>query len=215
MKRKEHKGKVYDKERTKARLIAAVGKIVVKEGFQQIRINKVERISKVSKKMIYEYFGDLQGLIKAYLNQVDYWKLEEQKMNSDPGSIIAPINKEFMAALLRNDFEYLFNSVEMQKIILWSISEKNKTIRELSDEREALGERIFAGTDQFFNNTEVDYRAIIAILVAATYYTVLHVKNNGSTMCGIDVATTEGKARITSAMERLLHLTHQYANVKV
>ncbi len=213
--RKEHKGKVYDKERTKARLIAAVRKIVVKEGFQQIRINKVERISKVSKKMIYEYFGDLQGLIKAYLDQVDFWKIEEQKMENDPVGIIPPVDQELMGALLIGDFEYLYNSLEMQKIILWSISEKNKSLRQLSDEREALGEKIFAGTDHAFKGSEVDYRATIAILVAAAYYTVLHVKNNGSNMCGIDVSTEEGKARIAAAMKRILGLTHQFANEKV
>ena len=34
MKRKTHQGKVYDKEKTKQKLIRAVGSILVKEGFQ-------------------------------------------------------------------------------------------------------------------------------------------------------------------------------------
>ncbi|WP_114791411.1 hypothetical protein U0035_00800 [Niabella yanshanensis] len=68
--------------------------------------------------MIYEYFGNLEGLVKACLNQVDYWKQEDQKMDSDAASDSLLVNQEFMAALLRNDFEYLYNSAEMQDITL-------------------------------------------------------------------------------------------------
>ncbi len=67
--------------------------------------------------------------------------------------------------------------------------------------------------DEIFNDTRVDYPATIAILVSAIYYTVLHVKSNGSTMCGIDMSSTEGKERLFKAMERLLDLTYKYADV--
>ena len=163
--------------------------------------------------MIYEYFGGLQGLIKAYLNQVDFWKIEEQKLDADGQPFLPLIDEQFMATLLKNDFEYLYDSPEMQKIILWGISEKNKTLRELSDERELMGERILEQTDAAFAGTAVDFRATIAILVASVYHTVLHDKVNGSTVCGIDLSTAEGKNRMIKAMERILSLTYKYADV--
>ncbi|WP_300601923.1 TetR/AcrR family transcriptional regulator [Niabella sp.] len=211
MQRKVHQGGIYNKERTKKKCIAAVRKVLMKEGFQNIKINKVAEASGVTKKLIYDYFGGLDGLIKAYLEQVDFWKIEEQKIDSGGTAQLPVISRDFMSKLLRDDFEYFYNSVEMQKIVLWGISAKNKTIRELSDEREELGERVFEKADEIFKNTHVDFRATIAILVSSIYYMVLHAKTNGSKMCGIDVTTKEGKERIFSSLERLLTLTYKHS----
>ncbi len=204
--------KVYDKERTKAKLINAVGKILVKEGFQSIRVNKVAEVAGVAKKAIYEYFGGLNGLIQTYLEQIYFWKIEQRKLELEKKPL-PEISKDFMVELLKDDFNYFFKSTEMQKIVLWGISEKNKIIRALTDEREKLGQQMLQKADEIFNDTRVDYPATIAILVSAIYYTVLHVKSNGSTMCGIDMSSTEGKERLFKAMERLLDLTYKYADV--
>ena len=204
--------KVYDKERTKAKLINAVGKILVKEGFQSIRVNKVAEVAGVAKKAIYEYFGGLNGLIQTYLEQIDFWKIGQRKLELEKKPL-PEISKDFMVELLKDDFNYFFKSTEMQKIVLWGISEKNKIIRALTDEREKLGQQMLQKADEIFNDTRVDYPATIAILVSAIYYTVLHVKSNGSAMCGIDMSSTEGKERLFKAMERLLDLTYKYADV--
>lgn len=203
---------IYDKERTKAKLIKAVGKILVKEGFQNIRINKIEKVSGVSKKAIYDYFGGLDGLIKAYLDQVHFWKMVSYQMASKEEAPLPDITEDFMFDLLKNDFEYFSKSAEMQKIVLWGITEKNKTIRALTDESEKLGERIFEKTDEKFYKTDVDFRATIGILVASIYYMVLHAKNNGSAMCGIDISKEEGKNRMLKAMRHLLSLTIPSSN---
>ena len=113
--------KVYDKERTKAKLINAVGKILVKEGFQSIRVNKVAEVAGVAKKAIYEYFGGLNGLIQTYLEQIDFWKIEQRKLELEKKPL-PEISKDFMVELLKDDFNYFFKSTEMQKIVLWGIS---------------------------------------------------------------------------------------------
>lgn len=213
-KKKDSVATIYNKERTKGKLISAVGKILVKEGFQNIRVNKVAEVAGVAKKAIYEYFGGLDGLIKAYLDQVDFWKIEEQKLALQKNPL-PPISKEFVFELLKKDFTYFSRSTEMQKIVLWSISEKNKLVRALTDEREQLGEHLLQKADEIFKDTAVDYPATMAILVSAIYYTVLHAKYNGSSMCGINVSTSEGRERIFKAMERLISLTYNYADVNL
>jgi len=205
---------IYNKERTKSKLIRAVGEILVKEGHQNIRINKIEEVSGVAKKCIYDYFGGLEGLIKAYLDQVDFWKVVEHQLGAKENTALPDINVDFMFDLLKNDFQYFLKSTEMQKIVLWGISEKNKTIRMMNEDSEKLGEQIFEKADEKFEETEVDFRATIAIFVASIYYMILHSKNNGSTMCGIDISNEEGKNRIFNALKRLLNLTYKNANDK-
>lgn len=212
-KKKRNVPPVYNKEKRKEKLISAVGKILINEGFQNVRVNKVAEVAGVAKNAIYMYFGGLDGLIKAYLHQVDFWQIEKQKMEASNNKELPEITKDFIFNLLKADFQYFFNSPEMQKIVLWGISERNKVIRDLTDEREELGEKIFERTDEMFKNTHVDYRASIAILVSAIYYTVLHVKSNGSTMCGIDMSTKEGKERMFKALEQYLTFIYKYADV--
>ena len=212
-KKKRNTPATYDSEKTRAKLIAAVGKVLIKEGFQNVRINKVADVAGVAKKSIYVYFGGLDGLINAYISKVDFWQTEKQKLEPNSYKELPDITKDFMFNLLQDNFQYLFKSPEMQKIVLWGISEKNKAIRALTDKRENLGEKIFQKTDRAFKETQVDYRATISILLSAIYYIVLHAKGNGSTMCGIDMGSKEGKERMLMAMERLLSLTYKYADV--
>ncbi len=204
---------IYNKERTKAKLVKAVGQILVKQGFQNIRINNIEKVSGVSKKAIYDYFGGLDGLIKEYLDQVDYWKTLKLPNDNPHLAQLGLIDEEFMFNLLKNDFEYFFKSKEMQKIVLWGISEKNKTIRKLTDDREQLGEQIFENTDHIFEDTTIDFRAVMAIFVASIYYMGLHTSTNGSTLCGIDLSKEDGKNRILNAMNSLLKLTYSKSDI--
>ena len=60
-----------------------------------------------------------------------------------------------------------------------------------------------------FEKSSVDFRAVSAILVAAIYYIVLHAKTNGSTMCGIDASTDEGKERILNAVGQILDWSYK------
>lgn len=203
--------RIRDKERTRQKLIKTVGKILAKEGHAALKINKIASVSGVNKKLIYDNFGSLDGLLKAYLQQVDFWKSEEQKMQTSDGTILPEITKDFMYSLLKSDFEYFAASKEMQKIVLWGISEPNKIIRALTDEREALGEKVFEKADPIFRDSAVDLRAVTGILVSAIYYMVLHARTNGSTICGIDLSRESGRHRILDAMGTILDHTYRQA----
>ncbi|MFT3903250.1 MAG: TetR/AcrR family transcriptional regulator [Niabella sp.] len=189
-----------NKEKTKQKLINAVGKVLRKEGFQGVGVNKVADTAGVGKKLIYDYFQDMNGLIKAYLNQVDFWNQKQEGLQDEA---LGHISKDDIFSLLKDDFEYLNKSVEMQKIILWGISEKNKTINKLVEQREEFGEKVFAITDKDFKGSSVDFRAVNAIFVGAIYYMVLHAKTNDATMCGIDFNTGEGRKRIFDTMKQI------------
>ncbi|WP_300601968.1 TetR/AcrR family transcriptional regulator [Niabella sp.] len=198
-----------NKEKTKQKLIKAVGKILRKDGFQAIKINKVAETAGVGKKLIYDYFESLDGLIKAYLNQVDFWKQEQAVFDEDTMDFFGHSPNEALFELLKNNFEYLEKSVEMQKIILWGISEKNKSMQNLIEEREEFGENIFKLMAKPLKGSDVDFRAVNAILVSAIYYMTLHAKTNGVTVCGIDLARKEGKERIFNTMKLFINFCCQ------
>jgi len=211
MKRKTHQGKVYDKEKTKQKLIKAVGSILVKEGFQHIKVNRIEAVSGVSKKLIYRYFGGLEGLIKNYLEQRDFWNIQMQQMSDTTCDTTTPLKKEEIFSIIEDDFRFFEKSPEMQKIILWGISEKNKTLKAIANNRELFGEPVFKKSDLTFKDTDIDFRAISGTIVAAIYYMILHGKMLGTTICEIDITKKEGKERYLNAFKKILELCYEQA----
>lgn len=72
MARKITDGPVRNKERTKGNLITALGQILKRDGFFGLSISRVSEESKVDRRLIYDYFGGLEGLVREYLNSKDY-----------------------------------------------------------------------------------------------------------------------------------------------
>lgn len=57
----------------RARLIRAVGELLAEQGYEGLGLNRIALRSGVSKPMVYRYFGGLNGLLKAYIEQADVW----------------------------------------------------------------------------------------------------------------------------------------------
>jgi hypothetical protein len=88
--------------------------------------------------------------------------------------------------LMQENFRYFRNNVEMQKIILWQISEHTPLMRRISEEREAEGAKLLNTAETFFTGSGISFKAVEALLLGGIYYVVMHAENNKSTVCGID-----------------------------
>ncbi|HMI04657.1 MAG TPA: hypothetical protein VK541_19355, partial [Pedobacter sp.] len=108
----------------------------------------------------------------------------------------------------RNQVDYFFSNEEMQKIILWQISEGTKIMKEVCEERELLSKIFFRLSDKELEGKDIDLRAVSALMVAGIYYLVLHAKSTDTLFCEIDLNTPEGMARIKNAITRILENTY-------
>jgi len=84
----------------------------------------------------------------------------------------------------------------------------------MSDEREEVGEEILPILDKDFENSIVDIRAVLAIQLTGIYYLSLHAKSCVTTFCGIDINDTQGKERISQAVQNTLEIVFNLAKVK-
>ena len=64
-----------------------------------------------------------------------------------------------------------------------------------------------------FENTDVDLRARLALVLGGIYYLSLHSKSNGSLVCGIDINEEEGRARIEDAIRTIIFEAYERAGV--
>jgi AcrR family transcriptional regulator len=215
MTRKIVDGKLRNKERTKKKILLAVGKLLRNKGYKSLGVNKIAETAGVDKKLIYLYFGSREKLIETYIKQTDYWLavgdfpqqqfLEQYK--TDFGEAMS-------IQLLQQQFEFIFQNKEMQKVLLWELSENETILRRIADNREALATQLFKLSDLFFKNSKTDMRATTAILIAGLHYLVLHATVNGSTFCELDIAVENDRKRIADAIEQIVHLSYQHAHNK-
>ncbi|UTX49856.1 TetR/AcrR family transcriptional regulator [Chryseobacterium sp. MA9] len=210
MERKSVAGSIRNKERSKKNFLDAVGKILRTRGHAALKVNDIAATAGVDKKMIYTYFGGIDGLIDEYIRSQGYWskvtinEIEKIKPKLDDGG------KSFMEEMLLSQFDYVYNSKEAQKLLLWRISEPRKSLRKLTDIQEENGEYIFKLLmDPHFKKNVEEVRSIMAILVSGLYYLNMYSAMNGSIFCGIDVDTSKGREKIKKAISFLLNQTYE------
>ncbi|WP_223600946.1 TetR/AcrR family transcriptional regulator [Chryseobacterium sp. GVT01B] len=210
MERKSAAGSIRNKERSKKKFLEAVGKILRTKGHTALKVTDIAATAEVDKKMIYNYFGGIDGLIDEYIRSQDYWskvtidEVDKIKPKLDDGG------QSFMEEMLLSQFDYVYKSKEAQKLLLWRISESRKSLRKLTDTQEENGEYIFKLLmDSHFKDHAEDVRAIMAILVSGLYYLNMYAAMNGSIFCGIDVDTSKGRDKIKSAVSFLLNQTYE------
>ncbi len=209
MARKVTDGPVRNKERTKANLVTALGKILKEDGFSGLSISRVADVAKVDRRLIYDYFGSLEGLVKEYLNSNDYWKISPEEIGDIVQTSKEDSGKTLAYSVLENQFDSLIRNEEMRRIITWGLSEKLPILKELDLKREDIGNRILSEVfDGHFEDSDKNFRAMYAILMGGVYYLTLHAKMQENPFCGIDLQQPSGQEEIKKALKQFIDLAY-------
>jgi len=196
--------KQRDKEQTKRKLLKAVGDIIAEKGYSGLGVNKIAKAAGVDKKLIYRYFGEMNTLIEAYILEKDYWLNFARKLQESADVQTPEMATCLISSILERQFNFFYEQEDMQRIILEEITKKNALLTSISNIREKLGDSLVKLTDPHFEGSEVNFRAVGALLVSGIYYLVLHAKTNGSTVSGIDINTPSGRKEIVRTIKQII-----------
>ena len=202
--KKIYQGEKNNKERTKSKLIEAVGKVLKKKGYTGLTVSNIAKEAGVDRKLIYLYFDSVDKLIEIYIRQKDYWIKTTNDTIEEVGNLKNGSSKNTLESLLINQLKNFAQNPEMQKVVTWQISEKSEIMSQITREREKMSTIFFALADKDLKDKNVDIRAISSLLVAGIYYLVLHAKYTDSTFCEIDL-NDEGFERIRSSIKEILN----------
>ncbi len=208
---KENGKQQYDQ--TKSNILKAVGNIIRTEGYTGLFIRNIARKANTSGKMIYYHFGTLDNLVETFIKEKDYWRVFSSDMDRKPPSTLEQDPKSLIKEILQTHFSEFEKHEEMQKVIIWEISQYSEILRKEADLREDFGEKVFAFIEPAFINSDLDFRALTAIIVASIYYLVLHAKSNGSLFCGLDIDVPTDRERILKTIDKLIDICYERANI--
>ncbi|RWW91719.1 TetR/AcrR family transcriptional regulator [Flavobacterium cerinum] len=198
---------VRNKDNTKQQFLDAVGKLLRTKGFAALKVNDIATTAGLDKKLIYKYFGGRDQLVDQYLISVDFWsnvKKEDANFEINDGG------HYFAKQMLTEQFDYVASNREFQKILLWGLSEKRKSLENLADQRELNGEVLLKNiTDPFFGDNAENFRAAMAILISGSYYLNMYTSSSNSTFCGIDPSKGKGKEAIKTALKYIVDLLYK------
>lgn len=197
-----------DKEETKARILAAVGKLLAESGFRQLGINAIAREAGVDKVLIYRYFENLPTLLQTFGQEGNYW-LTVEELVGDEATIEADALEDLMSLLLIRFLRDLQQRSITQEILRWELLEGNELTQELAQVRD----RMAIDSLKFLNQKwtfppDKDIPAISAVLIAGIVYLVLRTKVS-PTFLGIDFSSPSGWQRIEAAILSLVEATVQ------
>ena len=192
-----------DKESTKQRLIDAVGKILVEQGFQGIGINAIAKEAGVDKVLIYRYFGNLDGLLHAFAAQKDYFSnlqnlVGEQRDITSKAEVLE-LSKRIFIGQLRQ----ILQNKELQEFLLWELLEKNQATDAIAEVRERQGVAVLEAMRKVVDFDKVDLPAFASIMIGGIYYLVLRSRSV-DVYSGINLRTKEGWQRIEQAIVDLV-----------
>jgi AcrR family transcriptional regulator len=198
---------VKDKERTKRKMIDAIGEALRNEGYLGLKINKIARIGQrtgFSKKLIYNYFGSFDRLVEAYIIEKDFWMTYSDSFRELINEHNVTTSQKLISATLQNQFRFFYTETEMQELIRWELSGGSKLMRSIHNVRETLGEKFLDLAEPHFEGSNINIRPIAALLVGGIYNTILHIKYNGGMYCGLDLNTKEGTDAIIKAIDQIV-----------
>lgn len=195
-----------DKEETKARILAAVGKLLAESGFRQLGINAIAREAQVDKVLIYRYFGDLPALLQAFGKEGNYW-ISADELIGDAVSAEEDSLADWLDKLLYKLLQDLQGRPITQEILRWELLEGNELTQELAKVREQTAMTCLDFLERTYSfPPDRDIPAISAILIAGIVYLVLRSQAHRSFL-GIDLTSPDGWSRIEHTVAAMIQAT--------
>src|SRR4051812_24445040 len=135
MKERKKNSKTVESQDTIKSIMDTVAKMMKESGHTELQIAKIVRRMGRSKEVVKYHFNNLNDLLKYFIKEWDYWPVFFKRFNLSEHPDEAEIRRLFVE-LMQNNLKKFRDTPEMQRIILWQISDMNPMLRSVSDERE-------------------------------------------------------------------------------
>ena len=186
---------------TRKRILKALGRLLARSGFRNVRINKVAREAGVDKVLIYRYFGGLPDLLKAYAEEGDCWPSAEELLAAIPDRA-SKSEPELAATLLIEFGRALRRRPITQEIMRWEMLERNELTDALAHYREEQSMKLLG---LFQKRASAEIQAIAALLGAGQTYLILRAKT-AKVYNGLELGKDRGWEQVEAAIADLVRL---------
>jgi len=187
-----------DAQATRSRILDAVGRLLVREGFSSLGVNAVAREAGVDKVLIYRYFGGMDQLLEEWGNASDFWPTVKEVLGPEPEQEPA----DLASGLLKRHLRALRARPHTLEVLAWENVTRHPLTIILDRVREARSEQLLAALPAKVKETELDLSAFSALLGAGMQYLLLRSRTV-DVFNGIPIGTPDGWERLERAVDEL------------
>ena len=193
----------YNKQ-VQADILSAVGRILQEKDFTHITLMDIAREAKTDPNVVLRQFGSLEQVFDCYIRTIDYWMHDlfgNKALKRGERSAL-----ERMFARMTG---FLYNSPEMQRLLVWEITDVNDTTCRAAANRETYYREAYEAYERQFarGGEKTPFRQIASLLIAGTYYLVLH--RHTSTFGDMDYDTPDGPVRLKKVLHEILDMLYE------
>ncbi len=197
---------VRDREATEARLLAAVGTVLARDGFAALGVNAVAKEAGVDKVLIYRYFGGLPELLRQWGASGQFWPRVSDLLGDASKAFLALPAAERYARFFEHFIDALRDRPLTLEILAAELVVRNELTVILESERQTWGEeasRVLGGKE-FAAHPEL--QGLTLLLIAGTQYLLLRSLKT-RVFGAIDITTDAGWAELKAAIRAMATAT--------
>ena len=190
--------KKRDRERTKGKILKAVGEVIEQFGTEKVGVNLIARTAGVNKVLIYRYFESVDGLMEQYVKSGEYASTMGEEYIESMNSIPPEERNKALVKLMGTFLADLRERKATRDLLRWEIG-TGKSM--LSEARNQVASRIAEKIGELPNYK--DTSALMAFLTAGIYYMTIATDYRDK-MIDVDLHSEEGWKRIEKVIESII-----------
>ncbi|WP_031529746.1 TetR/AcrR family transcriptional regulator [Dyadobacter crusticola] len=195
---KIEKIKKRDRERTKSKILKAVGDVIEQHGTEKVGVNLIARTAGVNKVLIYRYFESVDGLMEQYVRSGEYTSTSSTDYIDNIPTLSPEERAEALNSLMQTFMKDLRERKATRDLLRWEIG-TGKSM--LSDARNQTAHKILSKIGELpnFNDTS----ALVSFLSAGIYFLTISTDYRQK-MGDVDLQSDDGWKRIERIIEHII-----------
>lgn len=191
-----------DPDATRARILAAVGAMIVRDGLASVGVNALAREAGCDKVLIYRYFGDLEGVYAAFAAQGEFWwTVEDLVRDISPATSSLP---QAMKTIFRRHARALRGGPVTLAVLAAELTIRTPLVVALEKVRERRSLELSTWIEARYRlPPATDLQAITMLVGVAINYLAARSRTIAK-MSGVDIAAEEGWERIFAAIDAMI-----------
>ncbi len=195
---KVEKVKQRDKERTKGKILKAVGEVIEKYGTEKVGVNLIARTAGVNKVLIYRYFESVDKLMEQYVKSGLYTSTTADNYLEEIERVLPKQAPEVLTKIMLTFLNDLRERKATRDLLRWEMA-TGKSM--LTDSRNAAAMRLMdkIGSLPKFDDLE----ALSAFLTAGIYFLTISADYRES-LLGLNLKSEDDWKRIERVVEKII-----------
>lgn len=186
-------------QQVKDDIIKAVGNVLAKHGVSKLGVEIVADEAGMDKAMLYRHYKDFNDILRAYLEQEDFWiNFLDKKLDQLNKDNLAP----YVSEILENQLNELLSNNKLQELLIWELVDKSQLMKDIAQKREDMAFGILKEIQTHFPHKIVSSYNILAIISAGIYYLALH--KDISSFCTINLNSKAHKEKLIADLSWLI-----------